>query len=214
MLLAVEGGGFFSSSASGYSKGLTLLLLGQVSEEKEKPMRVSPCYQYQLVEQEEPDPDLQLASKKKNRVSRGCASFICFGRPSTSKPNDPSMPNVGCANLQSSTSVSDNGEAGGPADGVNDESTRKVCLKSSLKKPPAECSVEISRCIDDGKDACGVQDEDNNDVSICAERRKVQWTDSCGRELVEIREFELSELGASDDEHDQEGNRRCECVIQ
>uniref|UniRef100_A0A7N0VKX0 Cyclic nucleotide-binding domain-containing protein n=1 Tax=Kalanchoe fedtschenkoi TaxID=63787 RepID=A0A7N0VKX0_KALFE len=50
MLLAVEGGGFFSSSATGYSKGLSLLFLGQKKEDKSKPMRVLPRNQYQLVD--------------------------------------------------------------------------------------------------------------------------------------------------------------------
>ncbi|KAK1306050.1 hypothetical protein QJS10_CPA10g00545 [Acorus calamus] len=207
MLLAVEGGGFFSSSASGYSKGLALLLLGRGTEER--PMRVSPCYQYQLVEHEQPDPDLQLASKtKKSRVSCGCAAAICFGRASsTGKPDGPSVPKVG---------HDENGEqaCGGPADGVDGESTKKVCLKSSLKKPPSECPVVIGRCNGDGENACGVPDGDHNDASMCAERRKVQWTDACGRELVQIKEFELSELGTSDDETDGEGDRRCQCVIQ
>ncbi|KAI5000754.1 hypothetical protein ZWY2020_010713 [Hordeum vulgare] len=48
MLLAVEGGGFFSSSASGYSHGLALLLLGR--KEEEKPVKVSPWNQYGLVD--------------------------------------------------------------------------------------------------------------------------------------------------------------------
>jgi hypothetical protein len=47
MLLAVEGGGFFSSSASGYSHGLSLLLLGKKGEEKA--VKVSPWNQYRLV---------------------------------------------------------------------------------------------------------------------------------------------------------------------
>ncbi|KAK1259826.1 hypothetical protein QJS04_geneDACA005476 [Acorus gramineus] len=201
MLLAVEGGGFFSSSASGYSKGLALLLLGRGSEER--PMRVSPCYQYhQLAEHGQPDPDLQLASKttKKTRLSCGCGAAICFGRASsTGKPDGPSVPKVG---------HDENG-----VDGT--ESSKKVCLKSSLKKPPSECPAVIGRCNGDvGENACEVPDGDHNDSSMCAERRKVQWTDACGRELVEIKEFELSELGASDDELDGEGDRRCKCVIQ
>ncbi|KAJ6803142.1 uncharacterized protein M6B38_109200 [Iris pallida] len=48
MLFAVEGGGFFSSSATGYSKGLALLLLGQKPEER--PTRVTPWNHYRLVD--------------------------------------------------------------------------------------------------------------------------------------------------------------------
>ncbi|KAF8696763.1 hypothetical protein HU200_036396 [Digitaria exilis] len=50
MLLAVEGGGFFSSSASGYSHGLALLLLGRKAEEK--PVKVLPWNHYRLVDRE------------------------------------------------------------------------------------------------------------------------------------------------------------------
>ena len=46
------------------------------------------------------------------------------------------------------------------------------------------------------------------------ERRKVQWTDTCGKELFEIREFEASDEGLSDDDTENEGFRKCECVIQ
>ncbi|XP_058074824.1 uncharacterized protein LOC131223427 [Magnolia sinica] len=196
MLLAVEGGGFFSSSASGYSKGLTLLLLGQRSEER--PMRVSPWNQFQLLEQK--DPDLQLASRK-NRRSRGCAYFICFGRTSVGL-DGPSPPKVGPARqpdiLQGPSSASDNG------DGVDDENRRNVRLKSSLKKP-----------LDGGDDTRGILSEKGNDDALgCTERRKVQWTDACGGELVDIREFEASETGASDEEFEEEGGRSCSCWIQ
>lgn len=206
MLLAVEGGGFFSSSASGYSKGLTLLLLGQSSEER--PMRVSPWNQFHLLEQN--DSDLQLASKK-NRRSRGCASFICFRRTS-SGPDGPSPPKVGPVRqpneLQDPSSASDQGKLC-VIDG-NDENGQKVYLKSSLKKP-ADCSVVIGT----GDDEHGTLNEKgHDDAAGCAEKRKVQWTDACGRELVEIKEFEASELGASDEEFDGDRDRGCSCLIQ
>ncbi|GFP80164.1 hypothetical protein PHJA_000159800 [Phtheirospermum japonicum] len=158
MLFAVEGGGFFSSSASGYSKGLTLLLLGQKSEEK--PMRVTPWSQYQLVDQD-PDPDLQLASGKTQPV-RGCASFVCFG----------------CAvdGVESPSPLkSENHEN----DGVDDDDSKRdiFILKSSLKKTTNGAGNETS---------C----ERNNGVD-CQTERKVQWTDTIGGELFEIREFEM-----------------------
>ncbi|KAI9071212.1 hypothetical protein K1719_046829 [Acacia pycnantha] len=160
MLLAVEGGGFFSSSALGYSKGLTLLLLGQRSEDK--PMKVSPWNQYQLVDQES-DPELQLASTK-NRISRGCASFVCFGRASAG-----------------------------------------LDTPSPLKVGPAQQH--------DVSPGSLVSDKDQSSHLDNIERRKVQWTDTCGNELTEIREFEPSEVDGSDDEFDNENDRACSCAI-
>ncbi|KAF1861197.1 hypothetical protein Lal_00000616 [Lupinus albus] len=205
MLFAVEGGGFFSSSASGYSKGLSLLLLGQRSEDK--PMRVAPWNQYQLVNRES-HPELQLDSTK-NQLSRGCASFVCFGRTSAGS-DTPSPLKVGPAQQQDSPKpqVSNNGEDhSAHVDGDNDN--RRVALKSSLKRPPVNKSVpfeadnELEPSGGKGIDATGGQ----------TERKKVQWTDACGSELVEIREFEPSEVDESDDEFDNGNDRTCACAI-
>ncbi|KDP36564.1 hypothetical protein JCGZ_08331 [Jatropha curcas] len=205
MLLAVEGGGFFSSSASGYSKGLTLLLLGQKHEDK--PMRVSPWNQYQLVENE-PDPDLQLASLK-NRLSRGCASFVCFGRASAGL--DSSSPlKVGPAQQQDvlpDPLVTDKGKDGTTEIEVN-SNARRVNLKSSLKKR----SNSVPSPVDDGNQHDALGDK-GTDIRGHTEKRKVQWTDVCGSELAEIREFEPSETGLSDDEFENGNERSCSCVI-
>ncbi|MED6193274.1 hypothetical protein PIB30_017855 [Stylosanthes scabra] len=205
MLLAVEGGGFFSSSASGYSKGLSLLLLGQRSEDK--PMRVTPWNQYQLVDQES-NTELQLASTKKYLSRGGCASFVCFGRTSAGH-DTPSPLKVGPAqqhDVSPGSLVSNQGKD--PSTYIDNENdNRKVVLKSSLKKPRINKSVNAANEHEasHGKvaDAPGSQ----------SERRRVQWTDSCGSELVEIREFEPSEDDRSDDEFENGGNRACSCAI-
>ncbi|XP_042494693.1 uncharacterized protein LOC122073997 [Macadamia integrifolia] len=207
MLLAVEGGGFFSSSASGYSKGLTLLLLGQKNEER--PMRVSPWNQYQLVEQEI-DSDLQLASRK-NRVSRGCAAFVCFGRASAGLEG-PSPPKVGPVQQQDivavSPAVSDKNEDCLSHHG-DDKSIKKVRLKSSLKMSSNYTTNQLA------SGEGNFHETSNETVSEVPgnERRKVQWTDAHGKELVEIREFELSDVGLTDEELEAENERSCACVI-
>ncbi|KAJ4951769.1 hypothetical protein NE237_028601 [Protea cynaroides] len=208
MLLAVEGGGFFSSSASGYSKGLTLLLLGQKNEER--PMRVSPWNQYQLVVQEA-DSDLQLASRK-NRASRGCAAFVCFGRASAGLEG-PSPPKVGPVQQQDivseSLAVSDkNGDC--ISHHGDDKSIRKSCLKSNLKKS----SDYTPNPLASGEgDLHETSRETVGEVPSFTARRKVQWTDAHGKELVEIKEFEFSDLGLSDEELESENERSCACVI-
>ncbi|GMY29506.1 POPTR_0002s06550g [Fagus crenata] len=203
MLLAVEGGGFFSSSASGYSKGLTLLLLGQKNEDK--PMRVSPWNQYQLVDQS--NPNLQLASTK-NWLPRGCASFVCFGRASAGL-DTPSPLKVGPAQQQDvlpGPLVSDKGKDC-TADLDDNNAARKLALRSSLKQP-----------FDKAPDSAGNANEsqplaeNGNNIPGHTERR-VQWTDACGSELVEIKEFEPSEADGSDDEFDNGNERSCSCAI-
>ncbi|XP_028789023.1 uncharacterized protein LOC114745045 isoform X1 [Neltuma alba] len=182
MLLAVEGGGFFSASASGYSKGLTLLLLGQRSEDK--PMRVSPLNQYQLVDKET-DPELQLASAK-NRLYQGCASFVCFGR--TSGGLDTKSPlKVGPAqqhDVSLGLQSSDKGEDRVPTLHLDDGTDTTIVLKSSLKKPPNNKPVP--------DEVVNEQDGQGGKGSgpPCPMERKVQWTDAYGSELVDIREFE------------------------
>ncbi|XP_020220956.1 uncharacterized protein LOC109803683 isoform X1 [Cajanus cajan] len=201
MLLTVEGGGFFSSSASGYSKGLILLLLGQRSEDT--PMRVFPWNQFRLVGQES-DHELQLASRK-NRLSSGCASFVCFGHTSATL-DTPSHLKVGPAkhhDVSSGTLVFNKGNY--PSADVNDDS-RKVAPKSSLKrqenKKPAPVGAATEHEESGGK---------GNDAPYQTEKRKVQWTDACGSELVEIREFETSEADGSVNEFNN--GKTCSCAI-
>lgn len=203
MLLTVEGGGFFSSSASGYSKGLTLLLLGQRSDNK--PMRVLPWNQFQLIGQES-DQELQLASRK-SRLFSGCASFICFGRasaevdtPSHLKVDPPKHHDV-----SSGTLVSNNDNY--PSAHVNDDS-RKVALKSSLKRKENNKPAPVEAAAE--HEALGGK---GNDASAQTEKRKVQWTDACGIELVEIREFEPSEVDGSGDEFHNGNDKTCSCAI-
>ncbi|KAK4747358.1 hypothetical protein SAY87_026395 [Trapa incisa] len=202
----MEGGGFFSSSATGYSRGFSLLILGQKSEEKS--MRVSPCNQNQLVDQGS-ETDLQLASKK-NHLSRGCASFICFGHVSAGL-DTPSVLKVGPAQQQER--LPDPLDLDKGHDHVTDVEDKvivgKVNLKSSLKTHSKSNPVLIEHKNESGMVNDGVIIAGEND----GERRRVQWTDACGKELVEILEFESSERGGSDDELDSGNERSCSCSI-
>lgn len=214
MLIAIEGGGFFSSSASGYSKGLTLLLFGRKNEDR--PMRVAPWNHYQLVDQE-PDPEIQLASKKK-RFLRRCASFACFRRTSA-ELDSPSHLKVDPAEQQEGPLVDAHGK-----DHLNDLDDRysnvsEISLKSVLKKPSnSRISVTVESNgvpeLETSREAnlCDLLGENDDDIPH-TERRSVQWTDTCGSELVEIREFEPSETSESDDEFDHGTKKSCSCTI-
>lgn len=184
MLLAVEGGGFFSSSASGYTKGLTLLISGRAHEDHNTPMRVSPwATHFHLLDQHDPDPDpdhLHLAPNKK--IRRGCASFFCFRRAAI---DGPSPPKVGPARHLDASAAEDSGGREGLCVVDDEESGLKVYLKSSLKKVGDCPAARVGR----GGDGRGVAGEEGADEA--EERRKVRWKDACGRELAEIREFEV-----------------------
>ncbi|XP_022550662.1 uncharacterized protein LOC106368356 isoform X2 [Brassica napus] len=184
-----EGGGFFSSSASGYINGLALLLLGHKDEPK--PVIVSPWRHYHLVV-EETDTKFQLDSSKK-WLSRACTSLTCFGRKSD-RPENPSQPQDFPSDKRDDAQQS-----------VDYECSNRFALKSSLKK----------RSFSDAL----LADEEDDDVSRDngalnhADRRKVQWPDTCGIEIAEVREFEPSEVDELDDELHHGNRKSCMCTI-
>lgn len=182
MLLALEGGGFFSSSASGYSSSLSLLLLGQKSEDKS--MRVLP-----LLVDRDPDVNIQLASTK-TWISWRCASPSfrrCF-RHNPAEPTTPSpLKKPATTQRQDSlrtSPISDNGKNHVPSSD-EDNLARKMVLKSSLKKT-SDANVDSVRNADGNEATGGKGSCDSSHV----ERRKVQWTDTCGSQLAEVKEFE------------------------
>ncbi|KAL1219693.1 hypothetical protein V5N11_032341 [Cardamine amara subsp. amara] len=195
MLFAAEGGGFFSSSASGYSNGLALLLLGQKNEQQ-KPIKVSSSQwnHYHLVV-EESDSGFQLASSK-NWISSACTSLICFGRKSE-RPESPSSIRVTPSQPQDfNSSVHREG-----VKEYNCEVTNRFALKSSLKKRSFSDVV------------LGDDDVSRDSVVDHTDRRKVQWPDTCGIEIAEVREFEPSEVDESDDEFHHGSGKSCMCTI-
>ncbi|KAG7597991.1 hypothetical protein ISN44_As06g022990 [Arabidopsis suecica] len=213
MLLAVEGGGLFSASASGYSKGLTLLFSGD--KDGDRPMRVVPWNHYQVVDQEA-DSVLQLDSIK-NRVSRGCAaSFSCFGGASAGleTPSPLKVESVQQHREISSPEsavvvVSEKGKDQiSEADNGSSKEAFKLSLRSSLKRP----SVAESRSLEDIQEYETLS-VDGSDLTGDMARRKVQWPDACGSELTQVREFEPSEMGLSDEEWEVGRQRTCSCVI-
>lgn len=199
MLLAVEGGGFFSSSASGYSHGLALLLLGRKSEEQ--PVKASPWNHYRLV-----DRDARQLASTKDDVPGKCASFTCFGC-TPARLEGVSPPKLSSSNTpqQSSSSTNRKGTSNGSING----SGKRSCLKSNSKRDSSDRGSIVSDCEEPRESLEEVQT-----LRTGMERRKVHWTDKCGKELFEIREFETSDEGLSDDDGENDGFRKCECVIQ
>ncbi|KQK08516.1 hypothetical protein BRADI_2g42285v3 [Brachypodium distachyon] len=155
MLPAVQGGGFFSSPASGYSHGLALLLLGR--KEEEKP--VLPWNQYRLVDGE-----------------GGISSEIEFSQ------------HIGLFGRV----IWFNEEEGVTATGSINRNGRKGYLKSNSKRDSVEHCIVVSEGEEPRESVEEVQA-----LKAGIERRKVQC-----------------DGGLSDDELENEGFRKCECVIQ
>uniref|UniRef100_A0A0A9DDS0 Uncharacterized protein n=1 Tax=Arundo donax TaxID=35708 RepID=A0A0A9DDS0_ARUDO len=206
MLLAVEGGGFFSSSASGYSHGLALLLLGRKGEEK--PVKRSQWNQYRLVDGEA-EQVYHLPSGKDQAPGK-CAPFVCFGCTANGLEG-ASPPKAGSSNALGSSleEASSTTNKKLTTDASIPGNQRRGCLKSNSRRDSLEHCIVVSEGEEPRESLEEVQT-----LKSGMERRKVQWTDTCGRDLFEIREFETSDEGLSDDEGENEGFRKCECVIQ
>ncbi|KAJ3671104.1 hypothetical protein LUZ60_008530 [Juncus effusus] len=205
MLLAVEGGGFFSSSASGYSHGLALLLLGRKNEEKVKnpPVKVSPFnshYHHLVKKDRKSDQENQENQENQEDQDRQLATCKCTILGCFSSCSDPSETVL----VKKRSEKFNNGD--------NYSNSKRGCLKSNLKRDSSE------RCLVSGdaelaRESVEEEEQGQNGNFAGLERRKVQWTDTCGKDLVEIREFEASERGASDDESENDTFRKCECAI-
>ncbi|XP_026456342.1 uncharacterized protein LOC113357217 [Papaver somniferum] len=199
MLLTVEGGGFFSSSASGYRNGLALIFLGQQQNQGEVPLQLSTSWtsRYKLIQQEEAAYlELQLASKKNCVSSRRCTSFVCFCPSSTGlePPSPPVQYKYGCS-VNCPVSYQN-------VNYITDQENEVFYLKSSLRKPSDHHAPTAS------EDDMG---QNGNSLLESSGAKKVHWTDACGKELAEIREFEVSDESASDSE--EESRRGCTCAI-
>ncbi|KAG2242300.1 hypothetical protein Bca52824_095854 [Brassica carinata] len=172
-------------------------------------------------------PFLQLDSIK-NRVSRGCASFSCFSCGGASAGLDTTTPcplkvepvkqPVVSTSPPESVAVPENGKDHHDAnkavddDNATSKEAFKLSLRSSLKRPP---SVAEPRSLEDIKEHETLSVDDASDLTGGDDtgRRKVQWPDACGSELTQVREFEPSEMGLSDEEWETGEQRTCSCVI-
>ncbi|KAF5448036.1 hypothetical protein F2P56_033541 [Juglans regia] len=124
-----------------------------------------------------------------------CPSFICFCKssPHIYSPGPLKLENIPHVLSEPASVHEDSDQLSGEAIEVKEDClylkqqqpADHHCLKSSIRKP-------ILAAKEDRK-------------------KKVQWVDFLGKELVEIREFESSEIEYTDNEGDD--NRGCVCVI-
>ncbi|XP_042446450.1 uncharacterized protein LOC122031372 [Zingiber officinale] len=114
--------------------------------------------------------------------------FISISRANTGE-SATSPPNAALLHdfeTSSESSTTDSGKES-VADDVADEPEKQICLKSSMKKPLSDCSVPAAQDVKADDSSL----ESPSSTFGFAKRRKVQWTDACGKELLEIKEFEI-----------------------
>ncbi|KAJ8770123.1 hypothetical protein K2173_011218 [Erythroxylum novogranatense] len=143
--------------------------------------------------------------------------FICFCKTSTgiytSRPLK--LENTPLASSTTAVSVPD----------VTSKNTPLASSTTAVSVPDVtsnnHASVELADTTEEILDADENKIKTGNLLKSClkkqvldskkAEKKRVQWRDFLGEELVEIREFQPSE--SEDLDGDDQGSRRCFCII-
>ncbi|KAL4591270.1 hypothetical protein LXL04_004228 [Taraxacum kok-saghyz] len=130
-----------------------------------------------------------------------CPSFICFCKPSTATH----LYNSGPLKLESSPHTPPSPVVIDPCEQNHvDEEVIDVNNKEISEDEKQELEIEsivLRSCM---KNKCDSESRSPID------RKKVQWMDHLGKQLVDMKEFESSETGDTDDEDDNGG---CFCTI-
>ncbi|KAK9072534.1 hypothetical protein SSX86_008968 [Deinandra increscens subsp. villosa] len=129
-----------------------------------------------------------------------CPSFICFCKPSTASH----LYNSGPLKLDNSPHAPHPSVVTDRSDQNHVEEIVEVIEKEISEDGNQESEIEINVLRSCMKNNCDSQSGSPID------RKKVQWTDNLGKQLVDIKEFESSETGDTDNEDD---NSACFCSI-
>ncbi|KAJ0514969.1 hypothetical protein HanHA300_Chr10g0375501 [Helianthus annuus] len=120
-----------------------------------------------------------------------CPSFICFCKPSTAShlynSNTLKLENSHHA-PQTSVVVTDHQSDHNHVDENHEivKATEKEVLEDGKQKSEIEICV-LRSCM---KNKCNSQSQSNSGSGSPVDRKKVQWVDNFGKQLVDIREFE------------------------
>uniref|UniRef100_N1QQ34 Uncharacterized protein n=1 Tax=Aegilops tauschii TaxID=37682 RepID=N1QQ34_AEGTA len=150
---------------------------------EEQPVRASSWNHYRLVDREAGHGG-QLPPTKDD-VPGKCASFTCFGC-TPARLEGASPPKLSSSNTRQQLSSSTSRKGTNNGSSING-SGRKGCLKSNSKRDSSDRGSIVS---DEEQPRESL--EEVQTLKTGMERRKVHWTDTCGKELFEIREFETS----------------------
>ncbi|KAJ0806634.1 hypothetical protein HanPI659440_Chr02g0091611 [Helianthus annuus] len=145
-----------------------------------------------------------------------CPSFICFCKPSTAShlynsntlklENSHHAPQTSVVVTVTDHHQSDHNHVDENHEIV--EANEKEVLEDGKQESEIEICV-LRSCM---KNKCNSQSrsQSNSGSGSPVDRKKVQWVDNFGKQLVDIREFESSETGDTDNEED---NSACFCSI-
>lgn len=125
-----------------------------------------------------------------------CPSFICFCKPSV-----PHLYNPGPLKLENTPHVPSTVVS------VTDSSDQ---LPGEVIEVKEEGTDGILQAENDFRKSCIRKMSTELGAPKEVAKKKVQWMDKLGKELVEIKEFESNDTG--DNDYDQE-SRGCVCVI-
>ncbi|KAI3688335.1 hypothetical protein L1987_82047 [Smallanthus sonchifolius] len=126
-----------------------------------------------------------------------CSSFICFCKPSTASH----LYNSGPLKLENSPHAPHPSVVTDPSDQNHVEEIKENEISEDGKQESEIEIVVLRSCMKTKRDSQSRSPID---------RKKVQWMDNLGKQLVDIKEFESSDTGDTDQEHD---NNACFCVI-
>ncbi|KAL8227269.1 hypothetical protein R6Q57_017101 [Mikania cordata] len=129
-----------------------------------------------------------------------CPSFICFCKPSTASH----LYNSGTLKLESSPHAPHPTVVTDRSDQNHVEEIVEVIEKEISEDGKQESEIEI-----DVLRSC-IKNKGDSQSGSPIDRKKVQWMDTLGKQLVDIKEFESSETGDTDNEDD---NGACFCSI-
>ncbi|KAI3461903.1 hypothetical protein Pfo_018566 [Paulownia fortunei] len=144
-----------------------------------------------------------LAKKGTLKSQKIQCRFMCFCKPSaahlyTSGPLKlENTPHLVPSTAYAVSDVSDKSSSGVEEEGVKEEGVEEegVCENHEAESVLKSCIRKLPSRTDSTKEI---------------PKKRVQWKDNIGKELVEIKEFESSETGDTDNE---EESSRCLCVI-
>jgi len=150
---------------------------------------------------------------------KGCAPHICYCYCCRPTGSEVSSSSFSATNKVEAVHPSNWQGCDGHVPSVGGDNTLVkeeggVPLKSNLKKPSPGSIKETTADKHTSPNRSPVTENCEHGETNTNSKRKVQWTDAHGQELTQVKEFERSDSGWSDDEYIRESNESCQCVIQ
>ncbi|XP_044476605.1 uncharacterized protein LOC123204102 isoform X2 [Mangifera indica] len=145
-----------------------------------------------------------------------CPSFICFCKSSSHIYTPGPLKLENSPHVPSTTTIvsasSDHQDAYGDGDDEAKKAKDVDCVVEGKQQQQQEGEQEQEQKEEEGGEECvksSLKKEDSDSKKV--QKKRVQWMDFLGKELVQIREFEPCEVEDSDD--DSTCRKGCVCTI-